>query len=295
LSRGDEFQNKISFTLIISFLYHHFRVGRHSYNSRTAPSPARYLQFFMTHTFRLIFSLLIFTSTITCKNNSSSKEISYHKTEYSETQKRKYFQDSIAYRLYSGEFRQGDSLNNFTTFSKIMYPDIKAKNKTNPYLFAFEEPYIDTTKIDTTKSWLRIAVDPTFRTAFCIVIELKNNRTYLTLKKTDGEGGYYSGLLNFSVTKVYSDSLYYSISKLLHEANFWTLERKPNDTGCDATDADSWTFEAIEKGQYNIYELSDPLFCGSAETMKIGQIGKHLVEKVKSIKMASLKEIIPDN
>ena len=43
-SRGDIFQNKVSFTLIILFLYHHFRVGGHSNNSRTAPSPARYTQ-----------------------------------------------------------------------------------------------------------------------------------------------------------------------------------------------------------------------------------------------------------
>jgi len=43
-SRGDVFQNKISFTVVISFLYHHCRVGGHSNNSRTAPSPARYTQ-----------------------------------------------------------------------------------------------------------------------------------------------------------------------------------------------------------------------------------------------------------
>jgi len=41
--RGDVFQNKVSFTIIVSFLYHHFRVGGHSNNSRTAPSPARYV------------------------------------------------------------------------------------------------------------------------------------------------------------------------------------------------------------------------------------------------------------
>jgi len=44
--RGDLFQKKVSFTLVISFLYHHFRVGGHSNNSRTAPSPARWLLYF---------------------------------------------------------------------------------------------------------------------------------------------------------------------------------------------------------------------------------------------------------
>ncbi len=35
------FKTGFPVTLIISFLYHHFRVGGHSYDSRTAPSPAR--------------------------------------------------------------------------------------------------------------------------------------------------------------------------------------------------------------------------------------------------------------
>ena len=42
LLRADLFQNKVSFTLIISFLYHHFRAGRRASISRTAPSPCRW-------------------------------------------------------------------------------------------------------------------------------------------------------------------------------------------------------------------------------------------------------------
>lgn len=243
----------------------------------------------------LTFGALIVIFTISCRSNSSSKEIVDQNQEWSESKKIKYFQDSIAYRLFNGDFGQGHGLNHFKTFFSKMYPNIKAKNKANALLFAFEEPYIDTTQIDKTKSWFRIVADPTFRTAFCIIIELKNNRTHLTLKTTDGQGGYYSGLLNFSVTKTYSDSLYHSFSKLLNEASFWNLERKPGDTGCNSTDASGWTFEAIENGRYNIFELSDPLYCGSSEIMRIGQIGKRLVEQVNSIKMASLKDIIPDN
>lgn len=243
----------------------------------------------------LTLGVLIAICAVSCKSNTSSKGIVDQNQEWSESKKIKYFQDSIAYRLFNGDFGQGQGLNRFKTFSSIMYPNLKAKNKANAFLFAFEEPYIDTTQIDKTKSWLRIVADPTFRTPFCITIELKNNRTYLTLKTTDGQGGYYSGLLNFSVTKTYSDSLYNNFSKLLHEASFWNLERKPGDTGCNSTDASGWTFEAIENEHYNIFELSDPLFCGSPEIMRIGQIGQLLVEKVNSIKMASLKDIVTDN
>lgn len=247
----------------------------------------------MTHTSNLIlkifFGAFLFLSCNdkqTNQNNLNEQTVSW--TEY---QKRKYFQDSIAYRLYNGAFRQGDSINKFETFSRIMYSDIRAKNLGNAFVYAFEEPYIDTTKIDTAKNWFRIIVDPTFCTAYCIIIELKFNKTYFTLKTTDGHGGYYSGVLNFSGTKIYSDTVYKNISKLLNEASFWKLKGLPKNAGC-VTDADSWTFEAIEKGQYNILELSEPIYCGDSSTMAIGQIGLLLKQKAKSIKMASFGEII---
>ena len=46
---------------------------------------------------------------------------------------KKYFKDSIAYRMYNGQMEEGDSLNNFDKFSKYVLADIKAKNIYDPF------------------------------------------------------------------------------------------------------------------------------------------------------------------
>lgn len=166
---------------------------------------------------------------------------------WSESQKRKYFQDSIAYRYSSGKVNSPKKLWNFTVFMDSLYHEIKAKNKYNPLVYAFEETYIDTSKIDSSKYWIRMIIDPCWRIPFCITLEKKNDRTYITSKITNGQGGYYSGVLLYSCTKIYSDTLYNSISKELHNLNFWNLGIE--ESSC--IDGETWYFEAIESGQYN--------------------------------------------
>lgn len=197
--------------------------------------------------------------------------------KWSQESIRNYFKDSIAYRRYNGQWGQGDSLNDFDKFAQYILKDIKAKNINDPLIFGFDENYIDTTKIDSTKRWLRISIDPCFAIPYCLIIEQIGNKSVLTLKMTDGLGGYYSGFLNFLSVLQDTDSLYSSISYKLHKLDFWKIKK---DTTClGGFDGDTWTFEAIENGQYNIVSRWAPLNCGNSTTKQLALIGVTLRNK----------------
>jgi hypothetical protein len=222
----------------------------------------------LTH---IALSLLLINS---CRQSDKKIVHSENNKIWTQDRIKKYFKDSIAYRMYNGQMGQGGSLNNFDTFSKYILAGIKAKNITDPFILGFEENYIDTTKIDNTKKWFRISVDPVFRIPYCLILEKVADRSILTLKMTNGYGGYYSGYLDFVSTKQYDDNLYSSVSKKLHQLDFWKVAR---DTTCrGGLDGEGWTFEAIENGQYNIQTRWVPLNCGNSITRQLALIGVQL-------------------
>jgi hypothetical protein len=87
-------------------------------------------------------------------------------------------------------------------------------------LYAFEEDFIDFDNINATDEYYRFTVKPCFRKPYYIKIEKKNNKTYYTAKLTDGDGGYFTGTLTTSITKVFSDSLIDNVSKNLKILTF---------------------------------------------------------------------------
>ena len=193
--------------------------------------------------------------------------------EWTEAKKWKYFQDSIAHR--NCNFSDCSGLNNFYNFSNAMLGHVKAKNIHNPFIYAFEEPYIDTTQIDTSKSWFRIVVMPCFRKPYCLTIEKKNSRTFLSAKLTNGDGGYFPGLLDISTTSTYSDTIYNDLLGDLKNLNFWEL-------GVDSSnrrgiDGETWCFEAIDKGRYNCIYRWVPYRYGNAKTKKLAEIGSYFL------------------
>lgn len=190
---------------------------------------------------------------------------------------KKYFKENIARGKPYEKAHSGDSLHSFEIFSKYVLGDIKAKNISDPFILAFEEDYIDTVMINPEKQWFRITVDPCFRIPYCLILEKTNNKSILTLKMTDGYGGYYSGYLNFVSSLQDSDSLYNSISSRLHQLDFWKIN---NDTTCTGGfDGETWTFEGIENGQYNIISRWVPLDCGNDITRQLALIGVDLRNK----------------
>ena len=130
---------------------------------------------------------------------------------------------------------------------------------------------MDTTKIDSTRHWFRIIVRPCFRRPYCLTVEKKYNKSILTSKITNGDGGYHTGVLIATMTFPFSDTLYNNIAGQLNSLDFWKLGE---DTACrSGRDGENWTFEAIENGQYNYISRWYPQGCGDSVTKKLATIG----------------------
>ena len=209
---------------------------------------------------------------------------------WTESHIKQYFIDSIGLVYRGGD--DSESLNKFSRFMNTFYHNTKAININSSIVYALEEPYIDTTKIDTSKKWFRVIVEPTFSLPYCIVAEKINEKTKLTLKMTNGDGGYYSGYLDFTSTIYRDDSIYNSISKMLDKINYWKLNRL-NDTTCPRVlDGQNWTFEAINKGKYNLVNRQSPYNCSSYEMKTLIEIVDSLNSVIDFKDYYNLKEKI---
>jgi len=191
----------------------------------------------------------------------STKNMADKYQNWDSNKKWEYFKDSIASRDYYGRFDlkscANDSLNNFDVFSKAMFSNTKALNIGNPRIYALEEPYIDTTLIDSNKKWVRILVENSLiGRPYCLIAESKNKRTYITLKAIDDNYVNYCGLLGFTITKVFSDTVFNYIHAQLVSLDFWELEE--DSTYSLSRDGEKWTFEAIANGEYNLVSRWSP-------------------------------------
>jgi hypothetical protein len=216
----------------------------------------------------LITSLLFL---LACKDTSQKTNQS---KSWTEEQKRQYFSDSLAGLYGFGRYGESDSTKTFAYFFKTHYPNIKTKYSYDAFPYAFEEEYIDTSKIDTSRRWFRIIVRPCFRLPYCFVVEKKGNKSFLTTKITNGRGGYNTGILISTMRFPFGDTLYDNISKRLNTLNFWTLGK---DTTCHGgLDGETWTIEAIDNGRYNIISRWVPQDCGDSTTINLSKIGLKL-------------------
>ncbi len=98
----------------------------------------------------------------------------------------------------NSNYKNPDSLNKFEFFMKTFYDNSKAINYRDEFVYALDEPYIDTTQIDKNKKWVRLIVKPTFSRPYCITLDKVKSNTKLTFKMTNGRGGYYSGYLTLT-------------------------------------------------------------------------------------------------
>ena len=223
---------------------------------------------FMRILYFVIFLVLLFACGDTKQNVNYSKTTS---NQWTEEQKRNYFNDSIAIFIE----RQSGINHDFLYFFKQQYPDVKAKY-IDPFIYAFEEPIVDTTKIDTAIKWFRLTVEPCFRLPYCLIVEKKKGKTFLTTKVTNGDGGYYSGTLALNMKFLLQDSICDNLINQLHMLNFWTLAA---DTTCHGgLDGETWIFESIDKGKYNVLSRWYPQECGNMRTKQLAQLGLRLRE-----------------
>jgi hypothetical protein len=207
---------------------------------------------------------------IACKNSKQARMSKEH-TAWTEEKKRRFFIDSLA---YNDKLFPPDTGNSkiFKAFMDKNYPVLQTPNKYNPFIYALEEPYIDTTKIDAAKHWFRLSVQPSFGSAYCFVIEKQENKTFLITKMTNGNGGYLTGTLALYMKVPFSDTLYNNLLQKLQDLKFYSLP--PHDTSCGlGLDGETWTFELLDGGKYRLLGRWSPEHCGNSETKQLGQIG----------------------
>jgi hypothetical protein len=77
----------------------------------------------------------------------------------------------------------------------------------------------------------------------------------LTLKISDGAGGYTSSNLVTNASKVISKAQWESIMLALEKSNFWELPTYQDDSGCDGS---RWIFEGVKNGRYHVVDRWTP-------------------------------------
>jgi hypothetical protein len=193
-----------------------------------------------------------------------------------EEQKRKIYTDSFAFTDRDFPDRR-DNTASFEAFMNKHYPDLKAKNKYDAFIYALEEPYVDTTKIDTSKHWFRLTVRPVFRKPYCLIVEKQGDKSFLTTKITNGDGGYNTGTLAVQMKFQYRDTLYNNLIKDLERLNF--LNMPLHDTTCGpGLDGETWTFELLEAGKYKLLGRWLPERCGDSKTKQLALLGLRIRE-----------------
>jgi hypothetical protein len=242
--------------------------------SNTPPSPSRKpLHATLMRPFLIIASFLVF---ISCNDTVRKPE---KPQGWTEEQKRKFYADSFAFTDRDFADRR-DSLTSFQAFMDKHYQDLKAKNKYDPFIYAMEEQYVDTTQIDSSKHWFRLTVKPVFRKPYCLVLTKDNDISLLITKVANGDGGYNTGTLAIQLRFQFQDTVYDNTLRSLQDIGFWTLPI--HDTTCGpGFDGETWTFELIEAGKYQILTRWVPQTCGDSLTRQLSQVGLRIRELSK--------------
>jgi hypothetical protein len=192
-----------------------------------------------------------------CMENPGNSKHEIPEHLWPEQSKREYFINKGL-----GEYNNRSA---FLNFMDRHYLGLKAKNKSNPYPFAFEEAYIDTTKVDSTKKWFRVLVEPCFRLPYALIVEqVKNHYTY-TIKVINGDCND-AGSFYLKMMPRFPDAIGTNIFLKLDSLNYWNLKAESN---VGWLDGETWTYEAINHGRYNFIRQRMPQFCKNNELIAL--------------------------
>jgi len=221
-----------------------------------------------------IIKLIVLVFLVSCNEVTNSKDkLSIEPPVLTEKQKRKIFADSLAFKTETLPYGS-DSPTIFQRFIRQYYPVQNSRLANDPFFYALEEPYIDTTKIDSSMLWFRITVEPCFRLPYCMVLEKISGRVYLTTKASNGSGCYNPGVLAYMSKFHINDTVFNNVLNKLDSLDFWNLGY---DTTCHGgLDGETWIFEAIVNRKYNVIYRWYPQGCGNDTTLALGNIGTRL-------------------
>lgn len=227
---------------------------------------------------RIYLVLIMLTLLAGCQPIKEKKEKPILTLAWTEQQKRNYFLEHYAYNY--GDIDQplpSDTVPSREQFFKLHFPG-KRHGYNDPFLYAMEEDFVDTvTSFDTSRRWIRIACVESFGTPYCLILEKKNARTYLTAKCTDVSLGAYPGQLTTSITRCFNGSGFDSICKQFGSIDL--LQLPAVDSTCHGgLDGSHWSLEIIKNGKYNYLKRWTPGFCGDSSTRRLGRFTERLLE-----------------
>ena len=212
---------------------------------------------------------IVISAAFACQtSDKGTSEPTVKEIQYTEGEARQFFEDSIA-----GPDNKEFTSEKFPRFLKRYYPQLKTRTR-NALIYAIEEPFVDTTKIDTAKQLFRVTVDPCFRKPYIMIVEKNRGKSSLTIKVTNGFGCQYPGVLASTTKFKFVGELYDTVASKLQSLNFWALG---NDTTCHGgLDGEEWLIEALDKGKYNAIYRWVPQHCGDSTTRKLAGVVQHL-------------------
>jgi hypothetical protein len=192
---------------------------------------------------------------------------------------------------FEKEYAYPDSLHDYKYFSfhEMYLPSGKMDSMWNSYLsyhlFAFNEnENILFQDKDTSKEKFRFLWLRTFNRPVMIKMEHSKNKTLLTIKVTDGFGGYTSGLVKTTIIKEFNDTVFTKFNKILENTNFWQMKFSHKED-MNISDGSDWLYEANFKGKYQITECASPtsllkLRPDSSRLKTYAEIGKYLIDLI---------------
>lgn len=103
---------------------------------------------------------------------------------------------------------------------------------------------------------LRFVYLPTFNNPICVRVEKKNNEYLLTVKRTNGQGGYESGRLVYQRKKKITETQWNELMEKVKSSNEWEVFYKEELFG--GLDGSQWIFEHLSPQGYKIRDVWSP-------------------------------------
>lgn len=109
---------------------------------------------------------------------------------------------------------------------------------------------------NTDKEIFRFVLLPTFDNPICVRVEKINNDYLLTVKKTNGKGGYGEGRLVYKRKKKITENQWEELMKMVNSINDWEVYFKEEIDG--GLDGSQWIFEYLSPKEYKVRDVWSP-------------------------------------
>ncbi|MDD2577095.1 MAG: hypothetical protein PHG98_01990 [Bacteroidales bacterium] len=174
--------------------------------------------------------------------------------------------DSITNKYQSLKFPYYFPIIGFAEYPKDWLKDYRADLITKTWSFIFRDDWYSKHYkalkeerlylTNTDKEIFRFVLLPTFDNPICVRVEKNNNEYLLTVKKTNGKGGYEEGKLVYKRKKKITEQQWNELMKMVNSINDWEVYFKEETDG--GLDGSQWIFEHLSPEGYKIRDVWSP-------------------------------------